>query len=111
MVDVTLGTNDKEITIDIAAGKATAEATVWLMAIAPKVDVNIERGENTGSAITYHNAVRSLTPAGMWSGAATQLKLPRKAIMTAGTKGIVAVLQVGKVGPVLGFSRWGDVGV
>ncbi len=110
LVGIELSATEREITVEIGAGVPTVEATLWLMAIAPEVKVGIERGENTGKDIIYHNAVKALVPAGMWTGEATTLKLPRKAIVTPDTGGIVAVLQQGKVGPVLGLARWGDIG-
>jgi hypothetical protein len=68
--------------------------------------VKIERGENSGMSVIYHNVVRKLVPAGMWDGTATSLKLPRKAILTSDSQMIVAVLQKDKAGPVLGLAQW-----
>ncbi len=101
-----LSATDKELIVDLAKGEAGGEVTLWLMAIAPSVTVKIERGENTGQSITYHNVVRKLVPAGMWDGSAATLKLPRKAIMTPDCTSCTAVLQQGKVGPVLAMAQW-----
>lgn len=101
-----LSATDKELIVDLPQGQAGSEATLWLMAIAPAIEVKIERGENTGKSVTYHNVVRQLVPAGMWDGSATTLKFPRKAIIAAGAKSCIAVLQQGKVGPVLGMAQW-----
>ena len=109
-VDLRLTATDTEFIVDIAEGKAIAEATLWIMSIVPEVSVGIERGENTGKKIVYHNVVNALVPAGMWTGKSTRLTLPRKAIVSRDTKGVIAVLQEGKVGRVLGLQRWGDVG-
>lgn len=103
-----LAIDDMEVTISMGNGAEIPEATLWLMAIAPNVDVKIERGENTGSSIAYSNVVRNLVPAGMWNGKANVIKLPRKGIFTADCKSSIAVLQRGKVGPVLGLTSWGD---
>jgi hypothetical protein len=100
---------ENEIIVDMPKGDAGAEATLWVMAIAPEVIVKIERGENSGSSNTYHNVVRKLVPAGMWDGSATTLKLPRKGIMMPDCKACIAVLQKGKVGPVLGLAKWGSI--
>jgi hypothetical protein len=95
------------IKVEVGQGKAIDEATLWLMAVAPEISVQVERGENAGKSITYHNVVRNLVPAGMWKGDATSFSLPRKALMTAGCKACVAVLQRGYVGEVLGLGRLG----
>ncbi len=105
-VAIQISATEKELIVDLPQGQTSSETTLWLMAIAPAVTVKIERGENTGNTITYHNVVRQLVPAGMWDGTAATLKLPRKGIMTADTKSCIAVLQQGKVGPILGMAQW-----
>ncbi len=109
-VDVALAVDDMDLTVKMGDGQAVGETTLWLMAIAPHIDVKIERGENTGATISYTNVVRKLVPAGMWDGKAATIKLPRKAIFTADCKSCLAVLQRGKVGPLLGLSSWNTVG-
>jgi hypothetical protein len=100
---------ENEIIVDLPKGDGGAEATLWVMAIAPEVVVKIERGENSGSTVTYYNVVRKLVPAGMWDGSAATLRLPRKGIMMPDCKACIAVLQKGKVGPVLGLAKWGSI--
>lgn len=107
---ITFHASDTEFLIDLPDNGSKQEATLWLLAVAPSVSVEIKRGENSGKTITYHNVVRKLVPAGMWDGTATKLKLPRKGIMTAGCKGCIAVLQKDKVGQVLGLAQWGSFG-
>lgn len=101
-----LSATEKELIVNVPKGEAGSEATLWLLAVAPAVTVKIERGENSGKSITYHNVVRQLVPAGMWDGSATTLKLPRKGIITADSTSCIALLQKGKVGPVLGMAQW-----
>jgi hypothetical protein len=95
-----------EVTIDIAADDQLLGGDVWLMAIKAKVDVPIERGENSGLNATYHNVVHRLTPAGMWKGKAQQLVLPRKAVAPAGCSTCVAVLQKPNGGEIMGLARF-----
>jgi hypothetical protein len=102
---LSLRMSKKEIAIDIAEAKSSVEATLWLMAITPVVKQKIERGENAGEAITYINVVRNLVPAAMWQGKAQQGSWPRDAVMTDGSSMLVAVLQQGKTGEVLGVAR------
>jgi hypothetical protein len=103
---MTLTANDMQLIVDLGAGQAVGEATLWLMAIAPTVSVKIERGENSGKDIAYHNVVRKLVPAGMWNGQPAKLTFPRKGIITGDVKMCLAVLQKGKVGQVLGMAKW-----
>ena len=105
-VPMTITANDMELVVDMGAGAAVEEATLWLMAIAPSVSVKVERGENAGHDISYHNVVRKLMPAGMWNGQASKLTFPRKSIITDDVKMCLAVLQKGKVGQVLGMAKW-----
>jgi hypothetical protein len=107
--ELAMTADDMEVTITLGEGAAIPEATLWLMTVAPHVDVKIERGENTGSTITYSNVVRKLVPAGMWNGTSSTIKLPRKGIFSPDCKSCIAVLQRGKVGPVLGLASWGDI--
>ena len=90
-------------------GYAATEATLWVMMTNPAVTVPIKRGENTGSTITYHNAVRKILPAGMWHGKPMRVELPSAQLFTGGIKGCVALLQTGGVGPVIGAARIGTV--
>lgn len=105
-VPMTLTANDMELIVALGAGEAVGEATLWLMAIAPSVSVKVERGENAGHEIVYHNVVRKLVPAGMWNGTSAKLTFPRKGIITDDVKMCLAVLQMGKVGQVLGIAKW-----
>ncbi len=78
------------------------DSTIWLLTVAPKVGVTIERGENTGRTIDYYNVVRKSMPAGMWHGEAVELKLPRADLMTEPSTAIAALLQIGGTGPIIG---------
>jgi hypothetical protein len=100
----------REIAVSVEGKADMPEATLWLMAIAPRVDVKIEKGENSGKTITYSNVVRKLVPAGMWHGDAVNVSLPKNAILGRDCKGCVALLQSGHVGPVIGAGAWGEVG-
>jgi hypothetical protein len=106
-VDITMSENKTDVTIDVAAGAATKEATLWLMAWAPSVLIEIKRGENAGSTIAYYNVVRKMVPAGMWHGDATKIVLPKSSVIPGDCKGWVALLQQGKVGPVIGAATGG----
>lgn len=95
----------KEIKVDIPDQSFNGEATLWLMAIASEKKQKIERGENAGEVITYHNSVRNLVPAAMWKGGAYQGSWMRDAVIPADCKSCVAVLQRERTGAVLGLAR------
>lgn len=99
----------RELIVEIGSATFTGEATVWLLPIAPEVPVKILRGENAGEEISYHNIVRGLVPAGMWSGEAKTLTSPKDGVLRPDSKGCVALLQRGKAGPVLGCAQWREV--
>lgn len=107
-ISVGLKATENDLIVDLGDGAEQEEGTLWLMAIAPQVDVKIERGENSGSTISYHNVVRKLVPAGTWMGKATTLMLPKNNIMIEGSTSCLAVLQRRALGSVLGFAKLGN---
>jgi hypothetical protein len=101
-VDMEMSDNATDVTIAIPAGKPMKEATLWLLAFAHSISVEIKKGENAGSTVEYHNVVRKMVPAGMWHGEAAKIMLPKGSVVPEGCKGWVALLQEGKVGRVIG---------
>jgi len=108
-VPLTLADEDGKLAIEIGSAPSVTESTVWLMPIIPKASVKIMKGENAGEEIAYYNIARKLMPVGMWSGEAKKLSLPKDSVLGPGAKGCVALLQQGKVGPILGSAQWGEV--
>jgi len=103
VLDVTAIDND--IKIELPKGDAD-NGSLWVMSIASAVSVKIERGENTGSTITYHNVVRKLSNVATWNGASSSIKLPRKEFFTGANASLIAVLQKGRAGPVIGVGKF-----
>jgi hypothetical protein len=95
-----------DISVDISAQDYRGEATLWLMAVEPRVVQKIERGENAGGSITYVNVVRNLVPAAKWMGEAYHGSWIRSAVIPHDCKMCIAVLQQNNVGPVLGLARY-----
>ncbi|MBS0241643.1 MAG: DUF1223 domain-containing protein [Proteobacteria bacterium] len=87
---------------DAPQGSALREATVWLATVHKESVVKIERGENSGRTVAYHNVVRDLSAVGMWSGKAETLTISRDAVAEPGNEMCVVLLQVGKAGPIIG---------
>ena len=63
--------------VRIAAGRAGAPATVWLVRYDPRVrKVNIGRGENSGRVLPHRNVVTGLRSLGTWQGNAAVFDQP-----------------------------------
>jgi hypothetical protein len=107
-VPIGIAGSGKEFTITIGEAEA-AEATLWIMGIAPECKVKIEKGENAGHDIVYRNVVRTLMPAGMWHGKGLNVTLPREGVLGDQGRGVVALLQQGSHGRVLGAATWGAI--
>ena len=110
-VQLSLTEEGRETVIRVGEGEgeAQAEATLWVMPIVERTRVKIEKGEMAGREIAYTNVVRKLVPAGMWTGRAMELALPRDGLMPPGASATVALLQQGKAGPILGCACRGSV--
>ena len=74
-VPMTMAEQGNEVIVEIDARPdtvAAGEATIWIAMVAPRIDVEIARGENTGRSISYFNVARKLMPAGSWHGEAVR---------------------------------------
>lgn len=100
-----LAITEKEVKVTIPAQSVSGEATLWLMAIAPQVKAVIERGENAGKTVTYHNVVRNMVPAALWKGENYSGAWMRDAVIPADCTSCIAVLQKDKTGQVIGLAR------
>ncbi len=100
-----LAITEKEVKVTIPAQSVSGEATLWLMAIAPHVKAVIERGENAGKTVTYHNVVRNMVPAALWKGENYSGAWMRDAVIPADCTSCIAVLQKDKTGQVIGLAR------
>jgi hypothetical protein len=108
-VPIKLKESELEVEISVEGG-GSGHATLWVMALAPRLEVAIEKGENAGKTIAYSNVVRKLVPAGMWHGSPFRVTQSKNALLTPECKGCVALLQSGHVGPIIGIGTWGEVG-
>lgn len=77
-------------------------ATLWFVAMASKVDIAIQRGENAGKTLTYYNVVREFTPIGMWSGEPMSIRLDKQTISQSGADVFAVLLQQGHAGLIIG---------
>lgn len=67
--------------------------TLWLIGFDRAHDVAIERGENRGRTLRYHNVVRTIERFGRWTGAASTFELPLARHAAEGRAGLAIVVQ------------------
>ena len=100
------GTDSTTVTIGAAATAGRHKGTIWLALYDDPVTVPIERGENTGKAVTYYNVVRKLRPIAMWKGKEVTIDLPKSELDQAAVSRCAVILQTegenGVPGPILG---------
>ncbi|MGC1346157.1 MAG: DUF1223 domain-containing protein [Methyloceanibacter sp.] len=108
-VPIAMHADGDTLVVDVGAapeGSDKRAATIWL-AVAKEVEkVEIARGENRGRDLSYHHAVRELSPIGMWHGEAITLRLPLNDLKTMGGDCLFALLQVEDYGPILGGAEF-----
>ncbi|MGH6914086.1 MAG: DUF1223 domain-containing protein [Geminicoccales bacterium] len=80
-------------------------AAIWLVAFDGHHDVTIERGENRGRTLRYHQVVRELTRLGDWHGRAIELDLPLAALSAAARDGAAVLVQRLRDGAILAAAR------
>jgi hypothetical protein len=88
---------------DAKDGERSGE--VWICGVAKSVPVQIGRGENHGSTITYHNVGRRWLKLGVWNGKAATWTVPLDDIKADGVDAAAVILQTGNStgpGPMLG---------
>ncbi|HEU5016560.1 MAG TPA: DUF1223 domain-containing protein [Pseudolabrys sp.] len=67
---------DGAVTVHVPASTEEMQvADVWLCPVTGKVRVAIERGENRGHTLAYHNVVRRWIKLGTWSGKAETFRV------------------------------------
>jgi hypothetical protein len=102
---VTVTVTGDKLTVTVPAAKdERATGEVWLCTVSKEVPVEIQRGENRGRTVTYHNVARRWIKLGDWTGKAQTFIVP-----IADLKGehidAAAVLLQG--GPLLGAALAG----
>ncbi|MHA1165105.1 MAG: DUF1223 domain-containing protein [Alphaproteobacteria bacterium] len=103
-VSLTMHTEGDTIIIKAGAapeGMRVKPATIWLALVKKSATVEIKRGENRGSTITYHRVVKNMTPVGQWTGEKVTIKLPKNHLQSTDTDGCTVLLQQDQAGPIL----------
>lgn len=105
-LDVTLVKSSEALTISVdGSSEAGKNTTIWLVFYDDEHTVNINRGENRGQKVTYHNVVRDMRPIGMWKGTKTEMVLPLSELSKSGYDNCAVIVQStinGNPGAILG---------
>ncbi|MEP0943282.1 MAG: DUF1223 domain-containing protein [Rhizobiaceae bacterium] len=98
-------TRDRE-KIRVTTDAASGDATLWVVYYDKERSVKIDRGENRGRTITYHNVVRDVSMLGMMKQGKLDVTLPLEEMKRKGFESCAIVLQQntagGTPGPILG---------
>ncbi len=106
-VDLEAAYSGDNLVID-AGESANGErrAHVVLVSFDATRTVEIQRGENRGKSLTYHNAVTNFQTVGVWKGKAARFELPMSELTEKGSGGCAVLLQQtsanGRPGAILG---------
>ncbi len=98
--------NTDYVTVTVSADETVrGRAAVLLFRYDSRHEVAVERGENAGNKLAYHNVVREVRRLDTWRGETMQLMLPIKDLRAGGRDGCAIVIQREHDGPVLGAAK------
>jgi len=99
------GAPSGEVTVVVARGHVYhRRVAVWLAVFDSYHEVRIERGENSGRTLGYHNVVREIREIGEWYGEELSIALDRAAIASVG-EAIAVIVQEDDSGRILGAQQ------
>ena len=105
-LEVKLTKTKEALTISVDGTEELGDnTTIWLVFYDDVHTVDIERGENRGRQVEYHNVVREMRPIGMWKGKRTEMILPLSELAKSGYDNCAVLVQStinGNPGPILG---------
>jgi hypothetical protein len=105
---VSMGGGGLNVQVD-AAKNDHASGEVWMCPLMKAVQVAIERGENHGRTITYHNVVRNWIKLGDWNGTNASWNVPLSQIEASEGDAAAVMVQEGthdKPGIILGAAYY-----
>jgi hypothetical protein len=105
---ISMGGGGLNVQVDTAKTDHAA-GEVWMCPVRKSVPVSIERGENRGRTITYHNVVRGWIKLGEWTGTQATWNVPISEIAADDGDAAAVMVQEGthdKPGLILGTSYY-----
>ncbi len=110
-VPLNVSVNKAEIHVSVgdAPAGAPSEAEVYLLALARSETVNIKRGENAGTTLTYTNVVRAIIKIGDWKGDKIELTADNALAQVDGADSFAIIVQAGgRAQPGAMLAAWGS---
>lgn len=96
LIPVRLKRGTDKLEIEVGAGNGP-NASIWLISVVSATPVTIERGENRGKTVTYHNVVRGWTRLADWNGVTVKKTHSIAELAQGGADTVVVVVQDGSV--------------
>ncbi|GGE42984.1 hypothetical protein GCM10007276_20290 [Agaricicola taiwanensis] len=90
--------HDGRIEVELDEHPSSPKGEIWLIAVASKQQVAIERGENAERKVSYSNVVRKMTRLGPWKGKPCRFAVARDDAMTKDADRVLVVVQAGNGG-------------
>jgi hypothetical protein len=92
-VKVSLSISGGQLNIGLPdANGVRASGEVWLCGMAKATSVRVERGENKGRTITYHNVARLWTKVGEWTGQERTFTVPLAELKSSGIDAVAVIV-------------------
>ncbi len=104
-LDVGFERDSEYVTVKISGTSDARRAAVLLFRYDHKNSVAIERGENAGKTLTYHNVVREIRRLDTWHGEDLSIMLPIKDLRMGGRDGCAVIVQREGNGSIIGAAR------
>src|ERR1700674_719532 len=97
-VKLSISSGQLDIELPDARGEQTS-GEVWLCGMVKATSVIVERGENKGSTITYHNVARRWIKIGEWTGQAHTFTISLAELTSGGIDAVAGMVPEGTSTP------------
>lgn len=112
-VSVEVRMEGDQLKVRSGEGADAGNATLWIVYFDRSREVKIQKGENRGKTITYHNVVRDVSMVGMASNGKIDVTLPLKTMKQKGHESCALILQEttasGQPGAIIGATVINDL--
>ena len=97
VLPVNLKLSGDALDVTIAAGSSPGGAQVWLCGLTSAMPVTIDRGENRGQTLIYHNVIRHRVKLGDWTGEPLDLRVPVTEFVDGTIDRVAVIVQAGTI--------------
>ncbi|MFQ5763847.1 MAG: DUF1223 domain-containing protein [Rhodospirillales bacterium] len=102
---VTIVRAEDGVRVTVPGAHTTDKAAVWLAVFDREHETAIQRGENGGRTLKYHNVVHNIVRIGTWSGQPLDIPTGIAAMAGEGRDGCAVIVQSLSTGHILGAAR------